>query len=204
MINQGTVAINLADFTEGEIRRIRPALLATREFIGRQLYAPKCDNLDPNYNKERSEGSQQFIRPFYKYFIEVIDVIAVVPVRDMNGDLYIQFNGDPNLRYPVVDTEFPNVTQLSITDALKKWVSEKTVTVYADGKALYKEIAALNINTAKNLEEWVTRLSKMSSAVREINTIQDEKYQEYLRQVDAADAAAEADIEIKAKIEITE
>lgn len=189
---------NIANLTPEDIARVRPIIMAYNSYIGRRLVFPVSSNLDLEYNKRVANGENCLRNPIKKYYLETVDLLGVLPVKmEHTGEIQIEFNGNPKLRFPLVKPDFQSVTTVSICEAIKKYEDTGEVTFYSDIDKAMNEIQAMNGSSIRLLDKYITEFSMMSTALRDITKIMRESQASYLQQL----GVDNKDVEVTVSVE---
>jgi len=142
------------------------------KLFGKTICTVKSDNIDLSHNdKVREDNPLRLILPLKKYYIETIDITGL-NVFESAGRLFVEFNGDPKLQFPIVSDSNPTFKvagQATIEEAISAYENGKDPIFFNDRKALSDRVTAMNkqnISAASTLAEeavaWVNSLTKIN------------------------------------------
>lgn len=182
-----TINYNVVGLTADDVARVRPIVVEFQRLLGRRLVYPASSNADLNYGKKLANGENVLSRPIKMYRLETVDLLGVLPVKmEHTGEIMIEFNGNPKLRFPLVAPNFQSVSTVSIGEAIKKFEDKGEPTFYSDVEKAMAEVEAMNDSSIRMLDAFVTEFSQMGTMLRDVNKNMRESQVSYLRQLGAS------------------
>lgn len=146
--------------------------------LGKHVLTVERNPVDPGYSKKVTEGKLRTSSPIYLYSIRPIKVKVAEIVESANGGKYVEYNHDASLRIPLmtnesVDKAMPKPNAESVRDAINKFESNKTKTLFIDYPALVREVKALNKESQAILEAFTTELIKFAKTLQDANNMEE-------------------------------
>jgi|WetSurMetagenome_2_1015567.scaffolds.fasta_scaffold155554_2 hypothetical protein len=174
----------------------RPALQAYASFIGKSLFSVKRDNVDPLYNKKKHEGKDPVLMlPLRKCIIEEKIIHAFDVIVDANDHLFIVFNSDKNLRFPLELPKFVKVDSMTLREALDKFEKTNETTWFKDLNLLVDEVSALNKEEARRAKALAEEFTRSAMLFDQLQKSDEQMLSDYNREL-----GIETDVEISLKI----
>jgi hypothetical protein len=171
-------------FTQSEIANLRSKIVAFGQtLIGRRIVCPICDNLDLNYLRKvnREITGLTTNKPLKKCMVETVDILSVDIVKNVNDQVMIQFNGDPELQFDL-KSDITNITAATTDDvheALRKYAATKERTPFYNVKMVTDVVTAENNNTRNLIISMVDELMSQGASLEVINKATQDDTQSY-------------------------
>ena len=146
--------------------------------LGKFILTVERNPVDPDYSKKVTENKLRTSSPIYLYSIKPVKVEMAKIVESANGGKFVEYNGDASLRIPLITNEpvekvIPKPNADSVRNALIKYETSKTPTIFIDYPQLVKEVKALNRESQEILDKFVNELIKYSKTLQDANNIEE-------------------------------
>lgn len=166
------------------IRKHRSVLQEYGKMYGRRIFTIVRENVDLTYNKKKNEGQPSLIKPLLKFAPKAIDIYNIELIgEDGVGEPCILINNDPNLKFPVKNPDFKDVTPVTVKEALN---SESPI-FFADIEKLTKELNSLNMSEFRKASDLASDFTKQASFLSQLCQQNDIEMKDYKRQLEEND-----------------
>lgn len=176
----------------------RKVLTKYGEHYGKRIYTVVRENVDLLYNTKKNEGQPSLIKPLFKFLPKPIDIYDIKLIEaDGSGDPCVIINNDVNLKFPVTDPKFSDVTPVTVKEALES----DTPIFFADAEKLVKEVNSLNMAEFKKAKELATEFMKQASFLSDLCQKNSLDMTQYLKQLQSSDDTTEVIVNQKVIVE---
>lgn len=180
------------------INKHRDVLQKYGEYYGKRIFVVTRENVDLEYNRKKAEGQPSLTRPLFKFTPKPIDIYDIKLIdADGSGEPCVIINNDVNLKFPIKNPDFKDVTPISVKEAL---VSEVPI-FFADVEKLTKELNSLNMAEYRKASSLATEFTKQASFLSNLCSQNEFDMKEYTQQLHETDKQS-SDIEIKQTITV--
>lgn len=191
------INVEIIKDNRSELSRVFGALL------GQQIFTIEKVNVDLQFNQKWAEAQANKTlmpsRPIVRYRVKSIDIASVTAAEDANNAPVVVLNQNLTdadgksieIICQVKNTKFYNeVTVQSVADAVKK-SNNGTVVYFRNGRRLLDQVNSLNQNEASQVNAFVEDLKKQLDTIKSTITINENKINEYYKQLDGKPSATE-------------
>lgn len=170
------------------ISKNRDVLQKYGEFYGKRIFLVVKENVDLLFNQKKAEGQPSLIKPLFKFIPKPIDIYNIKLIdADGSGEPCVIINDDVDLKFPVKNPDFKDVTPVSVKEALN---SEVPV-FFADIEKLTKELNSLNMAEYRKASTLATEFTKQASFLSSLCSQNEVDMKEYKRQLCESDPRQE-------------
>lgn len=142
--------------------------------LGKYILTIQRNPVDPNYSRDVQENKLRTSIPIYLYSINPILVKKTEIVETANNGRFVEYNGDPTLRIPLItndeiDKLIPKPCADSVRKAIAKYENTNERTIFIDYPALTKEVMALNQESHAQLTNFINKLLSFGKTLKDAN-----------------------------------
>lgn len=179
------------------VAKSRQVLEQYGKYWGKQIYSVGVSNLDMDYNSDVMNDKNTLRKPLRIYTIKTYNILGGTLVMDANDEPVIQFNGDPDLRFPLLPPTFAKAETATVADAVAAIESGKSIIFFDKRIPLQKEVAALNKGVLKITEDLSRKYAKFSGTIVDMIKAEETASKEYLSQCGVDEAGNKLVVEVE-------
>ena len=143
--------------------------------LGKFILTIERNPVDPNYSRDVTESKLRTSIPIYLYSIRPIQVKKTEIVETANNGRFVEYNGDPTLRIPLITNEeidklIPKPNAESVRKAIGKYETSSEKTIFIDYPALTKEVMALNKESSMILTNFINKQMNFVKTLEDANS----------------------------------
>lgn len=174
---------NFDTFTENEMIKFRMAMQHISSYFGKRVVYVKAENVDPLYNKKKSDGLNLLMRPVRKYFTIPLDIKSLNLIKDSEGNPVVVINNDPNLQFELKSDRNP-FTKSTDEDIINALRDNSKSYIFDDVDLVVRVIKAENNKNIKFLEDLSNELMDQMSCLQSINDLEQKNLDQYMESID--------------------
>jgi len=174
--------MDLKNIDPATIAKSRQILGAFGQYWGKQLYSVEVSSLDADYNEDVANNKNTLRKPLRFYVIKTYNILGGELTTDANGEPVIQFNGDSDLRFPLLPPQFVKAQTSTVADAVAAWENKKSIIFFDERIPLQKEVNALNKGVQKIAEDLAKKYTRLSGVIVDVMRMEESASREYFQQ----------------------
>lgn len=160
--------------------------------LGRLLNLPvllvERNPVDPDYDRKVADNLLRLTRPIYLYSIKQVIITEAKVTDNANGNKVVQFNGDPDMTLPILNVNkitdlIPEPNAESVKNAILAASSGGKKTLFTNYAKLYKEVAALNIDSKAEWDKELALMLQYSKTFTNANEIEKMACEKHLQEL---------------------
>lgn len=160
--------------------------------LGRLLNLPvllvERNPVDPDYDRKVNENLLRLTRPIYLYSIKQVIITETKVITNANNNKVVQFNDDPDMTLPIMNVNkvtdlIPEPNAESVKNAILASVNGGKKTLFTNYTKLYKEVAALNIDSKAEWDRELALMLQYSKTFTQANDIEKTACEKHLKEM---------------------